>query len=94
MYCPRCGEENKDTNTICRCCGAELYPQEERSKAAIGVLLYFLLSIIGLILGLGLYPAGSYERNTFCKGWLMAYVGTIIAVVVLEIISLCIYYFG
>ena len=91
MYCPRCGEENKDTSVYCNCCGCELYAYQRRSKAGRGVLLCILLSVIGLIIGLTDYPAGSYERNTFCKGWLITYISIFISALILEVVLYLIY---
>lgn len=55
---------------------------KRQSKLGIGILL-FLLGIIGLIVGLLLYPLPQYEyeRKTFIKGWLIG-LGVMIGLVV------------
>lgn len=52
------------------------------SKIGWGIVACLFLGIIGLIIGFLAYPAGSYERQTFIKGW----VGTFIVSIVLSII--------
>lgn len=55
------------------------------SKLGIGMLL-FLFGIIGLIVGLLLYPVPQceYERKTFIKGWLIG-LGVLIGLFVIMI---------
>ncbi len=62
------------------------YPNISHSKTAIGVLLFFL-GIIGLIVGLLLYPYNTYERKTFIKGWVGALLSLIIIIILVLIIS-------
>ena len=63
--------------------------QNFQSKGSIGVIMALFLGIIGLVIGLLMYPTGSYERDTFVKAWVKTYVIVIIASVVL-----CIGMFG
>ncbi len=56
-------------------------PQQSTSKVGVGVVLALFLGIIGLIIGLLLYPNASYERKTFLKGWAWTY-GVVIALAV------------
>ena len=39
------------------------------SKAGIGVVLGLFLGIIGLIIGICIYPEGTVARKTFIKAW-------------------------
>ena len=47
--------------------------EKTESKTAIGIVMGIFLSLIGLVVGLILYPSGSFERKTFTKGWLIAF---------------------
>lgn len=47
--------------------------QPVESKAWLGALLGVLLGLIGLLIGVLMYKDGSYERQTFIKGWLIAF---------------------
>ena len=53
-----------------------------KSKKGVGILLCMFLGLLGLIIGVLLYPSGSYERTTFIKGWL-----TWVVVLVLLIVA-------
>ncbi len=48
------------------------------SKSVIGAALAFFLGLIGLLIGLLLYPVGTYERETFLRGWIKCFVICII----------------
>ena len=86
MFCRRCGKYNPDNRKDCGYCGGPLsqYPPQQNnyqdyssygvSKTGIGVLLGLFLGLIGLIIGVCIYPSGSYERQTFIKGWLIIFV--------------------
>ncbi len=53
------------------------------SKTDIGVILCLCLSFIGLIVGLCMYPSGTYARSSFVRGWVTAFiVTTIIALII------------
>ena len=39
------------------------------SKRVVGILLGLLGGLIGLLIGLLLYPAETFERETFISGW-------------------------
>jgi len=59
------------------------------SKKDIGVLMCLFLGLLGLIIGLLLYPAYSEERDTFLQGWKKCFVVLlIIGVVVGAIIGI------
>lgn len=53
------------------------------SKTVIGVLMFLFMNLWGLVIGLLLYPAYTYERETFLKGWIR----TLIALIVFGIVS-------
>ena len=55
----------------------------DNNKTIIGGLLAFFLGLIGLFIGMMLYPENSTERKTFIKGWTSTFIIiTIIAAVV------------
>ena len=102
MICKNCGKYNPDDSKFCKNCGCELgyetqsckEPEPSRpstkygeDKTTIGVLLSFFLGILGLIIGLLLYPSESYERKTFLSGWTKTFVVVLIVSVVIAIIS-------
>lgn len=59
------------------------------SKTVVGVLMCLFLGIIGLIIGLLLYPAGTVERSTFLSGWVKCLVVSIILYVVFIVFVTC-----
>ena len=77
FFCTQCGKEVKDEAVVCSACGCEIGDKTmvdkgyNESKFGIGVLFFFLLPrIIGLIIGLAIYPKNTIARKTFLKGWL------------------------
>lgn len=58
------------------------------SRAGIGVVCAIFLGLFGLLIML-CWPAGSYERRTFVKGWLWAF----FIMLALEIIMACVVFF-
>lgn len=102
MFCKRCGKYNSDTKEKCAYCGGELTSNASysalaskrqksqscygESKTIVGVLMCLFLSLVGLIIGLLLYPANTYERESFLKGWTKTFIVTIILSIVLVII--------
>ncbi len=77
MYCQNCGNEINDNAVVCIHCGAAVNnpnnpasnPEFQLSKTGMGVLLAILLGLIGLVIGLLIYPTGTVARSTFIKGW-------------------------
>ena len=72
MYCKNCGEEIRDDAVICIHCGTQvkkLSTHDGTNQTSLGILLALFLGIIGLIIGLCIYPAGSIERKTFMRAW-------------------------
>lgn len=56
------------------------------SKTLIGALCGVFIGLIGLVIGLLLYKDGSYERKTFIKGWLWAFVIAAVVEVIATIV--------
>ena len=59
---------------------------EYQSKTGVGVLLCLFLGLLGLIIGLLLYPAYSMERETFLNGWKKCFIVVIIISVIIGVI--------
>ena len=79
MFCKNCGQEINDKAAICIHCGCTTGNNsvEEslagESKKGLGILMGIFLGLIGLVIGICLYPANSVERKTFIKGWGIAF---------------------
>ena len=93
MYCKYCGKEIDDHADVCIHCGRSTGNNNQQStntmgvpKTGVGVLCGLFLGIIGLIIGILLYPYNTIERDTFIKGW----VGTVLSVVVLVVVVIAI----
>lgn len=82
MFCQKCGKEMEDDTKFCPHCGEKtsqnesvqqtqttIDPQYNVVKSGVGVLLAFFLGLIGLIIGVCIYPAGTLARQTFLKGF-------------------------
>ncbi len=61
--------------------------RDEESKAFWGGVCNILFSVIGLIIGLLIYPYQSYARGTFIKGWITMFILKMIAAFVIVIIA-------
>ena len=96
MFCPKCGKEVEDDAVVCVNCGCALNENRnsraeyKTDKTGMGVLLAFVLGLIGLIIGLCLYPEMTVARKTFLKAWGITYGCTIGVSLFLIIIALCI----
>lgn len=103
IRCRNCGKEMLESFEFCARCGAKLktneqtryktinYYDSQESKTGLGVLLAILLGVIGLIVGICLYPEGSYARKSFIKAWVITFAIEIGITVLLLIILLSIY---
>ncbi len=79
MFCPKCGAEIADDADVCVHCGRSLKKENtngnntnkdfDTPKTGIGVVMSLFLGIIGLIIGICLYPEGTVARKTFMKAW-------------------------
>ena len=78
MFCKKCGNEVNDEAVICIHCGCELdngkTKDNNQSKTGIGVVMALFLGVIGLIIGICLYPSGTIARKTFVKAWIWTFV--------------------
>ena len=99
MFCKFCGKEIPDDAKVCPYCAQNTDGVKDASpkpagqpKTGIGVVLALFLGIIGLIIGLLLYPSDSVERSTFLKGWIITFVITFIAEFILGIIFYTFYF--
>lgn len=101
MFCTRCGKYNPDTKEKCIYCGGELSEKQtttsrqtpskstDADKTLIGVLLALFTGLIGLVIGLLVFPSG-YERSSFLSGWVKCYITCIIIAVVIVLAYSCI----
>lgn len=92
MFCKHCGKEINDDAEICIHCGRSTDRQNgqksyevDEPKTVIGVLLGLFLGIIGLIIGLLLYPSGTLRRSTFIKGWVGAFIVSIVVWIIIYV---------
>ena len=89
MFCPKCGKEIEDDAVICVHCGRSLKveqkdePQYQASKSGIGVLLGLFLGLIGLVIGLLMYPQDTNARKTFLKAWGITYAIEVVLIIIL-----------
>ena len=94
MFCNKCGAEINDEAVICPKCGCEPRKKDVQEqnynepKTGIGVLMGLFLGVIGLIIGLCLYPANTESRKTFLKGWGISFAIAFVLVIVIYIIIL------
>ena len=89
MFCPKCGKEINNDAVVCVNCGCSVKKEPEKSqeydepKTGIGVLLGLFLGVIGLIIGICIYPEGTVARKTFIKAWGITFGVTAAVVVIL-----------
>ncbi len=77
MFCQNCGKEIDDNAVVCVHCGVAVNkqanpmdnPEYQTAKTGMGILLALLLGVIGLVIGILLYPTGTYARSSFIKAW-------------------------
>ena len=101
MFCYNCGKEIDDKAVICVHCGVAVNERQIKEikreydkdidylsvKTGIGVLLGFL-GVIGLIIGILMYPPNTCARRTFIKGW----VATVVTCILISILIVLFYY--
>ena len=63
--------------------------RDGEDKTGVGIVLSIFLGLIGLLIGLGLYPSYSYSRETFIKGWVKGFIIEIVIAVILSIAVIC-----
>ena len=99
MFCRHCGKEVKDEAVVCTSCGCSLEnkptqpvnPEYETSKTGFGVLFALLLGLIGLIIGIVMYPDNTVARKTFIKGWVITFAITAALSIIWVIIILLVF---
>jgi len=74
MFCRKCGKEIDDEAVVCIHCGCAVEEQkknsdDDRSRTGLGILLGWLLGLIGLIIGLCIFKPDTIARKTFLKAW-------------------------
>lgn len=77
MFCKKCGKEINDDAVVCVHCGCSVEDKKPVSnnqdfnapKTGMGVILGLFLGIIGLIIGILIYPEGTVARKSFIKAW-------------------------
>ena len=96
MYCKNCGQEVNDNAVVCIHCGCAVETKNNStiitdgtSKKGMGVLFGLLLGLIGLIIGIVMYPADSYERKPFIKGWCITFAISIGLSIILFAVGTC-----
>lgn len=94
MFCPKCGAQVDDEADVCVHCGRSLKqkveekPEYAESKTGIGVLLGLFLGLIGLIIGICIYPENTVARKTFIKAWGITFGVSIAVIIVFYVILL------
>ena len=78
MFCPKCGKQIQDDAVVCVHCGRQVKEDPKTKdyntpKTGIGVVLGLFLGLIGLIIGICIYPVGTIARKTFMKGWMITF---------------------
>ncbi len=102
MFCKKCGKFVPDGKEKCVYCGSELEEKQtvqtnqytkskDNDKTIIGVLLSLFLGIIGLVVGLLIYPTGK-ERETFLSGWTKCFIVCVILGVILGLVYSCVFF--
>ncbi len=46
----------------------------DQPKTGIGIVFGLFLGFVGLIIGLCIYPSGSYARSSFVKAWTITFI--------------------
>ena len=77
----KAGSTNQETEKIPT---QHYVPQQTagESKTVVGVLMALFLGLIGLIIGLLLYPTYTVERETFIKGWVSTFIFVVLVAII------------
>ena len=96
MYCQKCGKEINDDAVVCINCGCAVKKEDPISeinqkmysepKTGMGILLGIFLGLIGLIIGICLYPENTVARKTFIKSWGITFGITIGVTIIISVI--------
>lgn len=89
-FCSHCGSEVNPDAVICFNCGCEIRRVEQNSnyvesKTGIGVVMALFLGLIGLIIGLAIYPQGTNSRKTFLSGFWYTYLFVFLAALIIYV---------
>ena len=57
---------------------SQVPPADPRNKNTIGILLGIFTGLLGLIIGVLIYPTYSIERTTFVNGWIKGFIWTFV----------------
>lgn len=95
MFCKKCGKEIENDAVVCVNCGCvvdekryDARTKYNQSKTWVGVLFGLFLGLIGLIIGLCIYPDDTLSRKTFIKSWLI----TFFVCLAIEIVCYIVYF--
>lgn len=102
MYCKYCGKEVKDEAVVCISCGCSIEKETKQpvnaenneSKTGLGVLFALILGLIGLLIGLIMYPDNTVARKTFIKGWAITFGVSTAAIVLFYVFIFVFAYFA
>ena len=78
-FCASCGVSLKEQHSTSSASREVRYvspahkSEYDDSKEGLGVVMALFLGLIGLIIGVCLYPSGTNARKTFMHGWLLTY---------------------
>ena len=106
MFCNKCGKEVDDNAIFCGNCGNNLKENGEQfnnnshqniineqyntSKAGIGVAMCLFLGLVGLIIGICIYPSNTVARQTFMTGFW----NTVLISIILVVVCFWLLFFG
>ena len=82
MFCYNCGNQVDDNAVVCVHCGCQLKEiksnsSHNESKSGIGVLMALFLGVVGLIVGICIFPKRTIARKTFFYGWIVTFLITL-----------------
>lgn len=91
MYCKKCGKEINEDAVVCIHCGCQVENAKQNNdyevpKYGLGFVMAFFLGVVGLIIGICLYPSGTYARETFIKSWSITFGISIGAMIIISLI--------
>ena len=72
MFCKNCNNEINAKAEMCPNCGVRAKKDRE------GVVFGLLFGLIALIIGLLVYPAGSFQRKTFVRACIVGWVCSLV----------------
>ena len=89
-FCPYCGESTQSAPQN----QPQIQPSNNNannasnneSKSVIGVIMAFFLGILGLVIGVLMYPADTVARKTFVKAWAITWLVFIVVTVFMSMV--------